>query len=377
MKKKLASLEVVESVLPAENADSLELIKLKGMEWQIVAQKGLHAVGNKVVFIIIDTVVKRRPWNEFLFKSSQDIANGEVKLSSIRLRGNISQGIVVPIKQVPEAFRFGGNVFTLKVGKDYSKRLGVRKYQKASEVEAELNKKSALFRLWSKLLWQLGLKKATGRGTAQDTGKSFPAFLTKTDELSLQSYPNALEAFNDPKNGGVYCSLKADGSSITLYRNKGKSGVASRNLDLNVEVENNFTKIYKDNIQKVPDGFAIQGEMVGPGVNGNKMNLNEHKLVVFQIIDIDKKQILDYAEFKDFCLKNGFTTVAEISLPEGCNSWPVKDWIEFSAKVAKYGNSKGEGIVLRVKKNINSNFRGLHHGRLSVKVINPDYKEAV
>lgn len=368
-KKKLASIEIVSAVTPADNSDNLEIVSLEGLGWQVVAQKGIHKVGDKVVFVIIDTLVERRPWNDFLFKGRAETCK-EIKLSSVRLRGNISQGIIVPISKVPEAKR----LIPLRVGKDYSKRFGVKKYTKVADVETG-SKDNALIRFVRKTLWKLGFKKLIPNYREKST-KDFPSFLTKTDELSLQSEKHILDYFARPDNGGIYVTLKFDGSSASLFRYNGETGVASRNLEVSKDSgDNAWSEIYKKHISQVPEGFCVQGEIVGPNMNGNLLKLTERKFVAFQVFDIKSKKILDYADFVKFCEQHAFERAKEIGCPEDWNTLSVSDWINFAARVSKYDNRPGEGIVVRSKMNINANLRGMHHGRASVKIINPDYKE--
>lgn len=195
MEKKLASIEIVESLTPAANADNLEIVTLAGMGWNIVAKKGIHKVGDKVLFIPIDTVLQRKPWNEFLFKAESK--DTEVRLRSVKLRGNISQGIVIPFAEVPEIKRLR------KIGVDISNKVGVRKYTKVHDTE-QGKKRNWLFNFLRKIAWKLGLIRPK-RGES----KEYPGFLTKTDEDSLQTKPGILEEFS--KHDDIYITLKADG----------------------------------------------------------------------------------------------------------------------------------------------------------------------
>lgn len=368
-KKKLASIEIVSAVTPADNSDNLEIVSLEGLGWQVVAQKGIHKVGDKVVFVIIDTLVERRPWNDFLFKGRAETCK-EIKLSSVRLRGNISQGIIVPISKVPEAKR----LIPLRVGKDYSKRFGVKKYTKVADVETG-GKDNAFIRFVRKTLWKLGFKKLIPNYREKST-KDFPSFIPKTDEDNLASVKHVLEKIKDSTYGGLYVSLKLDGSSCTFFKQDGVDGVCSRNLEVSKEDTSAWAEQYRKYAPVLVDGFAIQGEIVGPAMNGNKMKLTEKKFVAFQVINLAKREILDYADFCKFCDDAKIERVPTIEVPAGWENWTVKEWTEFSAKVAKYGKEPGEGIVVRVKTGVNASFRGTHQGRLSFKVINPDYKEA-
>lgn len=85
---------------------------------------------------------------------------------------------------------------------------------------------------------------------------------------------------------------KLDGSSMTCYYLNNYFGVCSRNIDL-IENENNtFWKIaLKNNINTklttLNKNLAIQGELCGPNIQGNKYKLTEHEFFVFNVYDID------------------------------------------------------------------------------------------
>lgn len=367
MKKKLASIEVIESLTPAVNSDNLEIVGLKGLGWDIVSKRGTHKVGDKVLFICIDTVLERKPYNEFLFTGSKANDNC-VRLVPVKLRGNPSMGIVIPIKEVPE---LEGNLFFWpKIGKDYSERVGVTKYQKVPDEAA----KNWFVRKYEYIKWRF-----FGKGAKPVVPKSpFPDFLTKTDEDNIQTSPTILDDFRDPKNGGIYISLKADGSSATFWNADSDRmlGVASRSVTMREGDDNNWTKQLPNMLDKVKEGFYVQGELIGEGIQQNKMKVVGQKILAFQVAKIKTKEILDYDDFVKYCDENKLERAPEIPVPEGWEKFTVQDWVAFSEKVAKYGKEPGEGIVIRTKKNVNANKRGSHCGRLSCKVINPSYKDA-
>lgn len=367
MKKKLASIEVIESLTPAVNSDNLEIVKLKGLGWNIVSAKGIHRPGDKVLFIVIDTLLERKPFNEFLFKGSK--ANDPaIRLDSVKLRGNTSQGIVIPLKEVPELKKT--LFFWPRVGVDYSTRVGVTKYQKVpDEVQ-----KNWFVRKYEYIRWRF-----FGKGAKPVVPKSpFPSFLTATDEDNLASNPTILDDFRDPKNGGIYISLKLDGSSATYWNEDSdrpdKFGCASRSVTKRIGDDDNWTKQVPYLMDKVKEGYYLQSELVGPGIQQNKMKFDTVKTIAFQVAKIKTREILDYDDFVKYCEENKLERAIEIPAPEGWEKFTVEDWTAFSEKVAKYGKEPGEGIVIRVKRNINANRRGSHCGRISAKVINPSYK---
>jgi hypothetical protein len=93
-------------------------------------------------------------------------------------------------------------------------------------------------------------------------------------------------------------SLKLDGSSMTVYYNDGQIGVCSRNLDLKRTEGNTFWEVAVASglvawLAEQGKNIAVQGELMGPGVQGNRENLDQHELYVFDVFDIDKQEYLN------------------------------------------------------------------------------------
>lgn len=86
-------LVTIDTVSPAENSDNLERITFKEMGWNAICQKGLHTVNTQVMFIPPESVLP--------FELSEKLSvtkylnKGRVKVT--RLRGNRSEGLIVPI----------------------------------------------------------------------------------------------------------------------------------------------------------------------------------------------------------------------------------------------------------------------------------------
>lgn len=103
-------------------------------------------------------------------------------------------------------------------------------------------------------------------------------------------------------------TVKMDGSSCTLYHYNGEVGVCSRNLELKINEENkdnSFVRLAQESriFDFLPSlgNFAIQGELMGPGIQGNSENLKNHWLFVFDVYDIDNQKYLTSKERYDFC----------------------------------------------------------------------------
>ncbi len=120
--RKLATIEEVQSLEPIPDADRIELAKIRG--WNVVVQKGLYEVGDLVVYFEIDSMLDiEMPQFRFLsergVRTDADGFKGHV-VKTMRLRGQYSQGLAIPISEFDLSGPVGGDVTDL---------LGVRKWE--------------------------------------------------------------------------------------------------------------------------------------------------------------------------------------------------------------------------------------------------------
>jgi RNA ligase (TIGR02306 family) len=189
----------------------------------------------------------------------------------------------------------------------------------------------------------------------------FPAFVPKTDEERIQNMAEVLSSF--------YTTEKLDGSSVTYYKKDGVFGVCTRNLEL-AEGETTQWKLARelDLANKLPDNFAIQGELVGEGIQKNPLKIKGHELYVFNAYNIESGRYLHFEDFVAFCASIGVKTVPVVNnnftLP--CT---VKELLSLAeGKSLINPNVEREGIVVRPKREMK--YQG---HRLSFKAISNSY----
>jgi len=332
-----STVQKIENIVPHPNADNLEIINLENLGWQVVAQKNIHKIGDKVVYIEIDSIVPERDVFEFL-------RNKHFRVRPIKLRGESSWGLILPIKE------FGISEAEYDIDDDIDHITGVVKYVKELPVEL----------------------------TGQAKG-NFPSFIIpKTDEINLLSSKSVYNEFNGLK---CYVSLKADGSSLSFINKRGfDKMLCSRKLVIDTESASRDKRnafIEASNkyslFDIIPEGYAIQGEVVGPSVNGNKLQLKDFDLFVFNVFDISGQdyKLLGLNEMREFCQNYNLKMVEILEenfiVPEN-----PKDLIDMAAKL-KYGSgTKAEGMVIRPLRPTFSKRLGRP---LSGKIINPNYKD--
>ena len=268
-KRKMVSVQAVDDIQPIEGADNIVVASILG--WKLVTQKSNDfKVGDLVAYFEIDSFLPIEDRYEFLRKSSHrthpDLGEG-FKIKTIKLRGQISQGLILPLADALEGVVVEGEI---EIGDDLTEVLGVRK-------------------------WDIPAK---GSGFNSGIAKgNFPWFIRKTDQERVQNLKKELSRI-DPDEL-FEATLKLDGSSMTVYHNNGETGVCSRNLDLTEDEGSVFWKIAHrfDLINTLKSAavnsglnIAIQGEAMGPGIQKNREGLKDLHLFVFDIWDIDQQR---------------------------------------------------------------------------------------
>jgi RNA ligase (TIGR02306 family) len=315
MERKLASIRKISDIQPIENADMIELAIVDG--WKVVVAKNVnHKVGDLVVYCEIDSFLPIKEEFEFLRKGSyKKMVDGTegFRLRTIKLRGQVSQGLILPIHTLPL-------LEMVHEGQDVTEMLGIVKYE--PPIPAELAGKVK------------GL---------------FPSFLRKTDEERIQNLSGEIENWKDKT---FYVTEKLDGSSATFYYKDGEFGVCSRNLELLETEDNTFWKFARqvDLENKMRDfdiNISLQGELIGEGIQGNPYKIKGQTVRFFNLFDIDLQEYHSLSMFKGVCNRFGVDMVPILNEHfEMFNT--VEDILEYAeGKSVLNPNFDREGVVIR------------------------------
>jgi RNA ligase (TIGR02306 family) len=331
--RQLASIQKIIALEPIEGADAIEKATVLG--WQLVVKKGEFQVGDLAVYCEIDSLMPDKPEFEFLK------ARG-MRIKTIRLRGQISQGICFTLSYFNETIH-------LSEGEDVTELLGITKYEPA--IPACL----------------MGVAK----------GK-FPSFIPKTDETRVQVLQHVLDRY-----AGELCCVteKLDGSSATYYIKDDIFGVCSRSLDLIEDEENSFWKVARAldieaKMRSIGKNIALQGELLGEGIQGNKLKLRGQTVKFFNAFDIDKFCFLDFDEFEKIlnALDLPIVPILERDYHLETDIRAIVQKANIKSKLCE--SVWAEGIIIRpyVQKQdgIFTN-EGFVNGRVSFKSINPEF----
>lgn len=328
---KLASIERIKSLSPIAGADRIELAKVLGFNTVVV--KGEFKVGDLCVFHVPDTVVNpNNPKYNFLEKQGY-------RLKISRFKGVYSQGLAMPLSIVGEHLMESlGKGWQPMEGDDVTAIVGITKYEKPLPEGSE----------------------AIG---------PLPSHLRKTDEPNILTAPHLLDAL---KGKRCYGTLKMDGQSASYYIHQGKFGVCSRNQELRETPGSPFWQIAREiNLEQIMRAygtdFALQGELYGPGIQGNRMGATKKQIAFFNHFDSVAHTYGSRILLEDICGIDGLPIVEIVW--KGVFDFSIEE-LQAMADGLRYSNgAPAEGIVFRPYQETT-----LENGdRLSAKIISQKF----
>lgn len=340
--RKLASVQYIHSISPIEGADRIELAHVLG--WQCVVKKGEFKTGDRGVYFEIDSFLPIRPEFEFLRSScykNTDIMGEGFRLRTQRFRGQISQGLLLPLTFFPEIPE------DVPIGTDMTEMLGVKKW----EVE----------------------ERATTGGTIIST---LPPDVPHTDETRIQAMPELLEAF---RGKDYYISTKMDGSSHSISIDEDGFHVTGHNYEYKDDDSSAFYRLVKARNYKTAmerymkeqgaKTLTIQGEFCAPGIQQNRLKLQRPEWYVFTV-RIDGKRV-GLEKMKEAAEAIGAPTVpieeTGVDLP---SHYPTVEALLARAEGQYPNGGPKEGIVVRT---LDPEFCPLISGPLSMKIVSNKY----
>lgn len=314
--RKLATIQKIIRLEPISGADRIELASVLG--WKCIVGKGEYNVGDPVVYFEVDSLLPETPDFEFLRARcfvDNDMNRG-FRIKTMKMKGVLSQGLIMPISLLAGA--------PFDVGDDVTVPLGVRKYEteEKDQVVDDDSTWTPKFNFGKKFFYKYlrpYIRKV-------ETGGKWPSKIPHTDEIRIQSDPSLIEVVN---SGNVCVTEKVDGSSATYAILDGVFYACSRNIvKLNIPIS-----FWSRNVRKITgwfvkpftqdwnstwgsfaraldmmnrmvgarkvlgvDNLIVQGELVGPGIQKNRLKLSNVKFYVFSVIlpDAHGGRYLDY-----------------------------------------------------------------------------------
>ena len=304
--RKLASIRRIADIQPIEGADAIVVATVDG--WKVVVKKDEFKVGDLAVYLEIDSWVPHE-LAPFLSKGQEPRVYNGVKgerLRTIKLRGQVSQGLLLAthdrgifsvLASKDSALLFE----TAEEGMDLTEALGIQKWE--APIPAQLQGQAAGMFPTSLIPKTDQERIQNCFGEIQKRAKRFATEkVWNAETQTLEEHPVVVpEDFKEPT---YEVTMKLDGSSCTIFRWEDELRVCSRNLELKINEENKdntFVAMALKIGDKIPNGLAVQGEVMGHGVQGNREEFKEHRFFVFDIFDIAKHTYLAPGERRSVC----------------------------------------------------------------------------
>jgi RNA ligase (TIGR02306 family) len=362
MERKLASIQRVREILPIEGADAIELAVVNS--WKVVTKKGEFTSGDLCVYFEIDSFLPMEKDFEFLRKSSYK-KMGDLegfRLKTIRLRGQVSQGLCLPLSILE---------------KDDEMKIGISKQPWGDQLQLGPYDDAIVIEEGADVTEYMCVLKYEPPIPAELSGKvkgGFPGFIRKTDEERIQNMTGHFERMKSEK---YYVTEKLDGSSATYYFRDGLFGVCSRNLELadpgefvpgtvlcddgmeRPKKENTFWKVAKElfiaeKLEILDQNYAIQGELIGEGIQGNPYKIKGHTVRIFNVFNIDTQEYLGLEEMREFLGKINVDSNPIEMVPILFENYTLPETIEdilsqAEGKSVLNSGTEREGIVIRNK----------------------------
>ena len=326
--RKMASIRKVMEIKPIDGADKICAYRVDG--WWVVDSINKYQVNDLVVYLEVDSWVPNE-LAPFLTRGTEPREYNGVKgerLRTVKLRGQISQGLLLPLE--PTCKNIESLLFE---DLDVSVPLNVQKWERP--IPAQL---------------------------AGQVRGNFPALVPKTDQERIQNLSKQFDKFMEDTWS---VTEKLDGSSCTFYLDdEDQFHVCSRNLDLKEDENNSFWKTAKkydvEGIMRRNNmrGMAIQGEMIGEGIQGN-----QYKVVLdFYVYDMYNTRTGEYilpSQLKAACERHGLNHVPILAEGVTLVGSSIQSILSEAEGKSRLNGSEREGIVFKSEKVHHRSFKAI------------------
>ena len=305
--RKLATVRKIAEIKAIPEADLIVAYRVDG--WWVVDKKDHYSVGDLVVYVEPDAWVPHE-LAPFLSKGKEPSEYEGVKgerLRTVRLKKQLSQGLLLPTTSL------------YAEGDDVTEFFGIVKWE-------------------PKLPAQL----------AGDARGLFPSVVPKTEAERIQ---NLAGTWDELRKHKFEVTEKMHGSSCSFYLDLEQDfHVCSRNLDLKPSETNAYWKaatkynVQQNMIKHGLAGLALQGEILGEGLNGNQYKLGL-EFFLFSIYDVQQGKYLDAYAREEICAMLGIQHVPVLQLD--VSELNVEQALVAAEGKSKVNGSEREGLVLK------------------------------
>lgn len=348
MTRKLATIRKINDIFDIPNADNIKLALVDG--WKTIIKKDVFNVGDFGIYFEIDSLLPLDDERYSFINNTKKMYCEKYRyIKTIRLRGEISQGLLMPLSDFPEILKVINGEPEKFIDVDFSEQLNVVKYEEMEDIPMNMD--------------MLG---------------TYPHYIKKTGEKRIQ---NVWDTYKEKyKDVEFTPTLKMDGSSTTVafvsnpiyfvgredYKKNlteqcwvgshhrvlkdpvvDEYGVLKTNgfheAVKKVNLKEKVTKWCKENNKQI----AIQGELLGPKICGNFEQFKNFDFRAFYVYFIDENRRAKPNEFKNIC--------DELDIPMVREYEPIKVFQEFDkledllafAEGDSENHSLREGLVFK------------------------------
>jgi len=340
--RKLATIRRIDKLTPIPNADAIVCAEIGG--WKAVVKCHQFQEKQLIIYAEIDSWIPIHLAPYLRKKDEAKYFNGVdgERIQSMKLRGQLSQGLVLDIRDelIFKCLTESGlvndhtNLEDL-INLDVSEALGIQKWEPPTYISTT----------------------TTTATQSVEQMRPFPSLIPKTDQERIQNLVEEFALWSTP--GSEQCfswevTEKLDGSSMTIFVNGDDDGVCSRNFQLvpwpakdpliddssslkddstssdppvvTAETKTSSVKkkkgvekkkkgpekssmywevFQRDNfhgkLRQLGRNLALQGELVGPGIQLGTYKLARKEFFCFDIFDMDRREYLTPCERRLLC----------------------------------------------------------------------------
>lgn len=337
--RNLVSIKTIDKIEPIENADRIETAIIGG--WSVVTQKGIHSVGDKVAYFEIDTLL---PEGNTLFEeyvargtkvAKSPYTDTKVKghvLRTIKLRGQYSQGTIMPL----DAIGLSEDATQEDVNA-WMKSHGVFKYDPPAAVNSgdiKGNFPSVMIRNNSDNPIQVrktdservqnltddflqSLVPQDWFATSKLDGTSFTAVCTDAGEIRIASRNYEIERITDEEIAEDIIRYERDQAEADKVEQEaidnGEDMEKFKRPRVKKRKEKSVYQVVAEDLnlfEAMEPGQLIQGEIVGPNIQGNKLKIDDITLFVFHTEGIEEG-----SELYETVIRPRLVPVLDMELP--------------------------------------------------------------
>lgn len=280
MIRKLVRIVTVGAIKPIPKAERIECAIVGG--WPVCVKKGAFQVGQRAVYFEIDSFLPQgNPHWEFLMKDHATEYKGVTgrRLKTVEQRGQLSQGLLMSLDVLPPQMR------DLPVGTDVSQALGVSKYEKPLTDE----------------LMQI----SEGYRPGHVPGTDLHRVQNLVEEGLFEQYCETTHAWQ--------VTEKLEGESTHYAVLDGKLLACSAQLSFK-DLPGNPRWDIARSLGLAPKlaqykNIVLQGEVVGPGFEGNHYQLQKPEFYLYRVLFLDEGRFMAPQERMKFAQELGIKHV--------------------------------------------------------------------